>query len=96
MQFRRSGFQQIYHSDSEEDVITINGFDDFNLGIDFAEPHVISKSIESITVFWCIQYQWCLAELMMVITGQHLLLILVYLRNGDPITTYDGAGKFIL
>jgi len=26
-----------YHADSELDVITINGFDDFNLGVDFAE-----------------------------------------------------------
>ena len=40
-----------YHSDSELDVITVDGFDDFNLGVDFAEPHVTQNPLNPLQYF---------------------------------------------
>ncbi|MEJ2103963.1 MAG: T9SS type A sorting domain-containing protein [Ignavibacteriaceae bacterium] len=36
----RDQLQNVHYSDSEFDVITVNGYDDFNLGVDYAEAHV--------------------------------------------------------
>ena len=43
--------QNINYTESEYDVITINGFDDFNLGVDFAEPHVTQNPLNPLQYF---------------------------------------------
>ncbi len=41
----------VIHTDSELDVITLNGYDDFNLGVDFAEPHVSQNPLNPLQYF---------------------------------------------
>jgi hypothetical protein len=81
-----------YHSDSELDVITINGYDDFNLGVDFAEPHVSQNPINPLQYFgaYNINGAWRTSD------GHNWLSSSPSFGaspNGDPITTYDGAGN---
>ena len=81
-----------YHSDSELDVITIDGFDDFNLGVDFAEPHVSQNPINPLQYFgaYNINGAWRTSD------GHNWLSSSPNFGaspNGDPITTYDGAGN---
>lgn len=81
-----------YHSDSELDVITINGFDDFNLGFDFAEPHVSQNPLNPLQYFGAYNtngawrtydgHNWTASVPNFGTTA-----------NGDPVTTYDGAGN---
>ncbi|MDZ7624520.1 MAG: hypothetical protein U5J96_08775 [Ignavibacteriaceae bacterium] len=81
-----------YHSDSELDVITINGYDDFNLGVDFAEPHVIQNPLNPLQYFGAYNtngawrtydgHNWT-----------HSTPNFGVSANGDPITTYDGEGN---
>lgn len=48
----REWLENINYSDSEEDVITdINGYDNFNLGVDFAEPHLSQNPNNPIQYF---------------------------------------------
>src|SRR5512139_4143339 len=77
------------HSDSEEDVITINGFDDFNLGIDFAEPHVSQNPLNPLQYFGAYNingawrtydgHNWTASAPNFGVSP-----------NGDPITYYNG------
>jgi hypothetical protein len=81
-----------YHSDSELDVITIDGYDDFNLGIDFAEPHVSQNPLNPVQYFgaYNINGAWRTSD------GHDWLSSSPSFGaspNGDPITTYDGAGN---
>jgi len=81
-----------YHSDSELDVITINGFDDFNLGVDFAEPHVSQNPLNPLQYFgaYNINGAWRTSD------GHNWTSSAPNFGsspNGDPITTYDGAGN---
>lgn len=81
-----------YHSDSEEDVITINGYDDFNLGIDFAEPHLSQNPLNPLQYFGAYNtngawrtsdgHNWTSSSPNFGVSA-----------NGDPITTYDGSGN---
>ena len=81
-----------YHSDSEEDVITINGYDDFNLGIDFAEPHLSQNPLNPLQYFGAYNtngawrtsdgHNWTSSSPNFGVSPA-----------GDPITTYDGAGN---
>ena len=81
-----------YHSDSEEDVITINGYDDFNLGVDFAEPHVSQNPLNPLQYFGAYNingawrtydgHNWTSSAPNFGVSA-----------NGDPITAYDGAGN---
>lgn len=81
-----------YHSDSELDVITINGFDDFNMGVDFAEPHVSQNPLNPLQYFgaYNINGAWRTYD------GHNWTASVPNFGvsvNGDPITTYDGAGN---
>lgn len=81
-----------YHSDSELDVITINGFDDFNLGVDFAEPHVTQNPLNPLQYFgaYNINGAWRTSD------GHNWTSSVPNFGtsvNGDPVTTYDGAGN---
>jgi hypothetical protein len=81
-----------YHSDSEMDVITVNGFDDFNLGVDFAEPHVSQNPLNPLQYFgaYNINGAWRTND------GHNWTSSAPNFGaspNGDPITTYDGAGN---
>jgi len=81
-----------YHSDSELDVITINGFDDFNLGVDFAEPHVSQNPLNPLQYFGAYNTNgaWRTSD------GHNWLSSSPNFgvsANGDPITSYDGAGN---
>lgn len=81
-----------YHSDSEEDVITINGYDDFNLGIDFAEPHLSQNPLNPLQYFGAYNTNgaWRTSD------GHNWTSSSPNFGaspNGDPITTYDGAGN---
>ncbi len=81
-----------YHSDSELDVITINGFDDFNLGVDFAEPHVTQNPLNPLQYFGAYNtngawrtsdgHNWTSSAPNFGVSA-----------NGDPITSYDGQGN---
>ena len=81
-----------YHLDSEEDVITINGFDDFNLGVDFAEPHISQNPLNPLQYFGAYNingawrtydgHNWSFSAPNFGVSA-----------NGDPITTYDGDGN---
>ena len=82
----------VIHLDSEEDVITINGFDDFNLGVDFAEPHVSQNPLNPLQYFGAYNingawrtydgHNWTSSSPNFGVSA-----------NGDPITTYDGDGN---
>ena len=81
-----------YHSGSELDVITINGFDDFNLGIDYAEPHVSQNPLNPLQYFgaYNINGAWRTND------GHNWTASAPNFGaspNGDPITAYDGAGN---
>jgi hypothetical protein len=80
------------HSDSELDVITVNGFDDFNLGVDYAEPHVSQNPLNPLQYFgaYNINGAWRTYD------GHNWTSSVPSFGtspNGDPITTYDGAGN---
>jgi hypothetical protein len=82
----------VIHMDSEEDVITINGYDDFNLGVDFAEPHVSQNPLNPLQYFGAYNingawrtydgYNWTASAPNFGTSPA-----------GDPITAYDGAGN---
>jgi hypothetical protein len=82
----------VIHLDSEEDVITINGFDDFNLGVDFAEPHVSQNPLNPLQYFGAYNingawrtydgHNWTSSSPNFGVSA-----------NGDPITSYDGDGN---
>ncbi len=81
-----------YHLDSELDVITINGYDDFNLGVDFAEPHVSQNPLNPLQYFGAYNTNgaWRTSD------GHNWLSSSPNFgvsANGDPITSYDGAGN---
>ena len=82
----------VTHTDSEEDVITINGFDDFNLGVDFAEPHVSQNPLNPIQYFgaYNINGAWRTLDGHLWISSAPNFGVSA---NGDPITSYDGAGN---
>jgi hypothetical protein len=85
--------QNINYSDSEEDVITINGFDDFNLGVDFAEPHVSQNPLNPQQYFgaYNINGAWRTSD------GHNWTGSTPpfpgFTMRGDPLTAYDGAGN---
>lgn len=81
-----------YHSDSEEDVITINGYDDFNLGIDFAEPHLSQNPLNPLQYFGAYNTNgaWRTSDGLNWTSSSPNFGVS---PAGDPITTYDGAGN---
>ena len=85
--------QNIYYSDSEEDVITVNGFDNFNLGVDFAEPHVSQNPNNPLQYFgaYNINGAWRTSD------GHDWTGFNPpfpgFTMRGDPVTAYDGAGR---
>lgn len=81
----------VQHSDSEEDVITINGFDDFNLGVDYAEAHISQNPLNPLQYFgaYNINGTWRTND------GHNFTYSAPSFGvspNGDPVTAYDGAG----
>jgi len=82
----------VTHEDSEEDVITVDGYDDFNLGVDFAEPHVSQNPLNPVQFFgaYNINGAWRTND------GHDWLgssPSFGTTPRGDPITAYDGAGN---
>jgi hypothetical protein len=83
--------QNIHYSDSEEDVITVNGYDDFNLGVDDAEVHVSQNPLNPLEYFgaYNINGAWRTYD------GHDFLHSSPPFGtspNGDPCTAYDGVG----
>ncbi len=85
--------QNINYEDSEIDVITdADGYDDFNLGVDFAEAHVSQNPLNPVQYFgaYNINGGWRTSD------GHNWLHSTPPFGtsvNGDPITAYDGAGN---
>jgi hypothetical protein len=82
----------VIHTDSELDVITLNGYDDFNLGADFAEPHVSQNPLNPLQYFgaYNINGAWRTSD------GHNWLSSAPNFGTspaGDPVTAYDGAGN---
>ncbi len=83
----------IEYSDSEEDVITdAFGYDNFNLGVDFAEPHVTQNPNVPVQFFgaYNINGAWRTSD------GHDWLHSSPNFGtnpNGDPCTAYDGNGN---
>jgi hypothetical protein len=85
--------QNINYSDAGEDVITVNGFDDFNLGVNFAEPHVSQNPLNPLEYFGAYNtngawrtgdgHNW---------TGSTPPFP-GFLMRGDPVTAYDAGGR---
>jgi hypothetical protein len=84
--------QNVQYSDSEEDVITVDGFDDFNLGVDYAEAHISQNPLNPAQYFgaYNINGAWRTGD------GHdwlHSTPPFGTSVNGDPVTAYDGAGN---
>jgi len=81
-----------YHSDSELDVITINGYDDFNLGVDFAEPHVTQNPLNPLQYFGAYNTNgaWRTSD---GHNWTHSTPSFGTSVAGDPVTAYDGIGN---
>jgi len=82
----------VIYEDSELDVITIDGFDDFNLGVDFAEAHVSQNPLNPLQYFgaYNINGVWRTSD------GHdwtHSSPSFGVSPNGDPCTAYDGSGN---
>ncbi len=85
--------QNINYSDAGEDVITVNGFDDFNLGVNFAEPHVSQNPLNPLQYFGAYNtndawrtgdgHNW---------TGSTPPFP-GFVMRGDPVTAYDAGGR---
>jgi len=81
----------VQYSDSEEDVITVSGYDDFNLGVDYAECHISQNPLNPLQFFgaYNINGAWRTSD------GHdwlHSSPSFGVSPNGDPVTAYDGAG----
>ena len=84
--------QNVHYSDSEFDVITVNGYDDFDLGVDYAEVHVSQNPLNPLQYFgaYNINGAWRTSD------GHdwlHSTPPFGTSVNGDPCTAYDGAGN---
>ncbi len=89
----REWLENINYSDSEEDVITdINGYDNFNLGVDFAEPHLSQNPNNPIQYFgaYNINNAWRTTDGFNWISSSPAFGVPA---DGDPCTAYDGAGN---
>ncbi|MBE0571465.1 MAG: exo-alpha-sialidase, partial [Ignavibacteriaceae bacterium] len=85
--------ENINYSDSEEDVITDNdGYDNFNLGVDFAEPHLSQNPNNPLQYFgaYNINNAWRTSDGHNWTGSTPVFGVSV---NGDPCTAYDGAGN---
>jgi hypothetical protein len=83
----------INNSDSKLDVITTpDGYDNFNLGIDFAEPHISQNPINPLQYFGAfnINNAWRTSDGHNWIHSSPLFGVST---NGDPVTAYDGSGR---
>ena len=91
--FRCEWLENINYSDSEEDVVTDNdGYDNFNLGVDFAEPHISQNPNNPLQYFgaYNINNAWRTTD------GHNWLSSTPNFgvsADGDPCTAYDGAGN---
>ena len=85
--------ENINYSDSYEDVITDNdGYDNFNLGVDFAEPHLSQNPNNPLHYFgaYNINGAWHTTD------GTNWVNSIPNFGtpvNGDPGTAYDGVGN---
>ena len=82
----------VIHSDSELDVITIDGYDDFNLGVSFAEPHVSQNPLNPLQYFGA----YNINDAYRTSDGHNWTFSVPSFGtsvNGDPCTSYDGAGN---
>jgi hypothetical protein len=84
--------QNINYSDAELDVITTpDGFDNFNLGVDFAEPHITQNPTNPLQYFnaFNINGAWRTSD------GHdwiHFTPSFGTTPRGDPVTAYDSLG----
>ena len=85
--------QNINYSDSELDVITTpDGYDNFNLGVDFAEPHISQNPNDPLQYFnaFNINGAWRTSD------GHdwiHSTPAFGFTMRGDPVTAYDSLGN---
>ena len=85
--------QNINYSDSELDVITtLDGFDNFNLGTDFAEPHMTQNPNDPLQYFNAFNTNgaWRTSD------GHdwtHSFPPFGFNMRGDPVTAYDSLGN---
>ena len=92
-QVPREWLENINYSDAEEDVITDNdGYDNFNLGVDFAEPHLSQNPNNPLQFFgaYNINNAWRTTD------GHDWTSSVPNFGtsvNGDPCTAYDNAGN---
>jgi hypothetical protein len=88
----REVLQNNHYSDSEEDVITVNGYDDFNIGIDDAEVHVSQNPLNPLQYFgaYNINGAWRTYD---GYGWTHSSPPFGTSPAGDPCTGYDGAGN---
>jgi len=85
--------ENINYSDSEEDVITdSDGYDNFNLGVDYAEPHLSQNPINPLQYFgaYNINNAWRTSNGHDWISSTPNFGTSV---AGDPVTAYDGVGN---
>jgi hypothetical protein len=83
----------INYSDSDEDVVTdIDGYDNFNLGVDFAEPHLSQNPNNPLQYFgaYNINNAWRTTDGHNWTGSTPSFGVSV---NGDPCTAYDGVGN---
>ena len=87
----RDQLQNVHYSDSEFDVITVNGYDDFNLGVDYAEAHVTQNPLNPVQYFgaYNINGAWRTGD---GYSWLHSSPPFGTSPAGDPCTAYDGAG----
>lgn len=84
--------QSYVHEGDELDVITINGFDNFNIGVDFAEPHMSLNPNDPLQLFNAFNingahrtydgHDWVSSTPSFGTSVQ-----------GDPVTAYDSLGN---
>ncbi len=85
--------ENINYSNSEEDLITDgDGYDNFNLGNDFAEPHLSQNPNNPVQYFgaYNINNAWRTSDGYNWMSSTPVFGVAV---NGDPGTAYDGAGN---
>ncbi len=84
--------QNTNYEDSEIDVITVNGYDEFNLGVDFAEAHVSQNPLNPLQYFgaYNINGGWRTSD---GYNWLHSTPPFGTVMRGDPVTAYDGSGN---
>ncbi|MFC2103182.1 T9SS type A sorting domain-containing protein [Bacteroidota bacterium] len=86
--------QNINYKDAESDIITASdGFDNFNMGVDLAEPHISQNPLNPLQYFgaYNINGAWRTSD---GHDWKHFTPPFSgFIMRGDPVTAYDGGGR---